>query len=109
MSYGLYPSPETRAKAALAPVMSFKTRVVLAKEFPEGYSIGYGRTFITRRPTRIATIPVGYGDGFGWMLSNQGEALVRGKRVPSPAGSPWTCAPSTSAGSRSAKSATKWF
>ena len=82
MSYGIYPSPETRDKAALAPVMSFKTRVVLVKEFPEGYSIGYGRTFITRRPTRIATIPVGYGDGFGWLLSNQGEALIRGKRAP---------------------------
>jgi alanine racemase len=82
MSYGIYPSPETRDKATLAPVMSFKTRVVLIKEFPEGYGIGYGRTFITRRPTRIATIPVGYGDGFGWMLSNQGEALIRGRRVP---------------------------
>ncbi len=82
MSYGIYPSPETRKKAVLAPVMSFKTRVVLVKEFPEGYTIGYGRTFITRRPTRIATIPVGYGDGFGWLLSNLGEALVRGKRVP---------------------------
>ncbi|MHB8773281.1 MAG: alanine racemase [Syntrophales bacterium] len=82
MSYGIYPSPETRPKAALSPVMSFKTRVVLVKEFPEGYSIGYGRTFITRRPTRIATLPVGYGDGFGWMLSNQGEALIRGKRAP---------------------------
>jgi alanine racemase len=82
ISYGIYPSPETRAKACLAPVMSFKTRVVLVKEFPEGYSIGYGRTFITRRPTRIATIPVGYGDGFGWLLGNQGEALIRGKRVP---------------------------
>jgi alanine racemase len=82
MSYGIYPSPETRDKAALAPVMSFKTRVVLVKEFPEGHSIGYGRTFITRRPTRIATIPVGYGDGYGWLLSNQGEALIRGKKVP---------------------------
>jgi len=82
ISYGIYPSPETRAKATLAPVMSFKTRVVLVKEFPEGYSIGYGRTFITRRPTRIATIPVGYGDGFGWLLGNQGEALIRGRRVP---------------------------
>jgi alanine racemase len=82
MSYGIYPSPETRGKASLVPVMSFKTRVVLVKEFPEGYSIGYGRTFITRQPTRIATIPVGYGDGFGWLLSNQGEALIRGKRVP---------------------------
>lgn len=82
MSYGVYPSPETRDKASLLPVMSFKTRVVLVKEFPEGYGIGYGRTFVTRRPTRIATIPVGYGDGFGWMLSNQGEALIRGRRVP---------------------------
>jgi len=82
MSYGIYPSPGTRIKASLAPVMSFKTRVVLVKEFPEGYSIGYGRTYITRQPTRIATIPVGYGDGFGWLLSNQGEALIRRKRVP---------------------------
>ena len=82
ISYGIYPSPATRGKAALNPVMSFKTRVVLVKEFPEGYGIGYGRTFITRRPTRIATIPVGYGDGLGWPLSNQGEALIRGKRVP---------------------------
>src|SRR3989339_992932 len=82
MSYGIYPSLETRDKGTLAPVMSFKTRVVLVKEFPEGYGIGYGRTFITRRPTRIATIPVGYGDGLGWPLSNQGEALIRGKRVP---------------------------
>jgi alanine racemase len=82
ISYGIHPSPATSAKAALNPVMSFKTRVVLVKEFPEGYGIGYGRTFITRRPTRIATIPVGYGDGLGWPLSNQGEALIRGKRVP---------------------------
>jgi len=82
ISYGIYPSPATRGKAALNPVMSFKTRVVLVKEFPEGCGIGYGRTFITRQPTRIATIPVGYGDGLGWPLSNQGEALIRGKRVP---------------------------
>ncbi|MDA8124251.1 MAG: alanine racemase [Deltaproteobacteria bacterium] len=82
MSYGIYPGPDTCRKASLAPVMSFKTRVVLVKEFPEGYSIGYGRTFITRRPTRIATIPVGYGDGFGWLMGNQGEALIRGKRAP---------------------------
>jgi alanine racemase len=81
MSYGIYPSPETHDKATLAPVMSFKTRVVLVKEFPEGHSIGYGRTFITRRPTRIATIPVGYGDGLGWFLGNRGEALIRGKRA----------------------------
>jgi len=82
MTYGIHPSAETRQKVSLKPVMNFKTRIALVKEFPEGSSIGYGRTFITRRPTRIATIPVGYGDGLGWILSNQGEALVRGKRVP---------------------------
>ncbi|MGC9976555.1 MAG: alanine racemase C-terminal domain-containing protein, partial [Syntrophales bacterium] len=65
-----------------APVMSFKTRVVLIKEFPKGYSIGYGRSYITGKPTKIATIPVGYGDGYGRILSNQSEALVGGKRAP---------------------------
>jgi alanine racemase len=82
MTYGIHPSAETSEKVSLKPVMSFKTRIALVKEFPEGSSIGYGRTFITRRPTRIATIPVGYGDGLGWILSNQGEAIVRGKKVP---------------------------
>jgi alanine racemase len=82
MTYGIYPGPETRDKADLAPVMSFKTRIVLLKEFPEGYSIGYNRTYITYRPTRIATIPVGYGDGYGILLSNSGEVLVRGRKAP---------------------------
>jgi alanine racemase len=54
----------------------------LLKAFPEGYGIGYGSTYITSRKTRIATIPVGYGDGYGFILSNQGEALIRGKRAP---------------------------
>ncbi|HOI73777.1 MAG TPA: alanine racemase [Syntrophales bacterium] len=82
MTYGIYPGPETRDRADLAPVMSFKTRVVLLKEFPEGYSIGYNRTYITYRPTRIATIPVGYGDGYGILLSNSGEVLIRGRKAP---------------------------
>jgi alanine racemase len=82
MTYGIYPSTETMTKARLAPVMSFKTRVLLIKDFPSGYGIGYGSTFITERPTKIATIPVGYGDGYGFILSNQGEALIRGKRSP---------------------------
>ena len=82
MSYGIYPSPETRDKADLLPVMSFKTRIVLLNDFPKGYSIGYNRTYITEKPTRIATIPIGYGDGYGVILSNQGEVLIRGKRVP---------------------------
>ena len=82
ITYGIHPSSETTHKITLNPVMSFKTRIALIKDFPEGCGIGYGRTFITRRPTRIATIPVGYGDGLGWLLSNQGEALVGGRKVP---------------------------
>jgi alanine racemase len=82
MTYGIYPGPDTETKARLAPVMSFKTNVILLKDFPAGCGIGYNSTFVTSRPTRIATIPVGYGDGYAVILSNQGEALVRGKRAP---------------------------
>ncbi len=82
MAYGIYPSGETEFKAKLLPVMSFKTSVVLLKDFPEGYGIGYGSTYVTERKTRIATIPVGYGDGYAFILSNQGEALIRGRRAP---------------------------
>ena len=82
MTYCIYPSEETQSKAALAPVMSFKTTVVLIKEFPAGYGIGYNRAYITKDKTRVATIPVGYGDGYPFILSNRGEALVRGRRVP---------------------------
>jgi alanine racemase len=82
MSYGVYPSLETETRAYLKPVMSFKTRVVLVKEFPAGRGIGYGRSYVTERPTKIATIPVGYGDGYGVILSNQGEVLIGGRRAP---------------------------
>ncbi len=82
MTYGIYPSAETISKAALAPVMSFKTTIVLVKEFPAGYGIGYNRTYITKDKTRVATIPVGYGDGYPFILSNQGEALIHGRRAP---------------------------
>ncbi|MFA5321128.1 MAG: alanine racemase [Smithella sp.] len=81
MTYGIYPSPENESKAKLAPVMSFKTSVVLLKDFPAGYGIGYNSTYVTSKQTRIATIPVGYGDGYAFILSNQGEALIRGRRA----------------------------
>lgn len=82
MTYGVYPGPDTASKAQLTPVMTFKTSIVILKDFPAGYSIGYGRTHVTERPTRIATIPVGYGDGYGVAMSNRGEALIRGRRAP---------------------------
>lgn len=82
MTYGIYPAPENESRARLSPVMSFKTTIVLLKDFPAGYGIGYNSTFITSRATRIATIPVGYGDGYAFILSNQGDALIHGKRAP---------------------------
>jgi alanine racemase len=82
MTYGVYPSPETQKKARLAPVMSFKTTIVLIKEFNAGYGIGYNRSYVTRGKTLVATIPVGYGDGYPFILSNRGEALIRGRRAP---------------------------
>jgi alanine racemase len=60
MSYGIHPAPSTEDRADLRPVMSFKTRVVLLKEFPAGASIGHNRTYVTERPSRIAPLPVGY-------------------------------------------------
>ena len=82
MTYGVYPSSDTVQKADLMPVMSFRTRIVILKDFPAGYSIGYGRSYVTEGPARIATIPVGYGDGYGFIMSNQGQVLIRGERAP---------------------------
>jgi len=82
MTYGICPAKDPSPGVDLLPVMSFKTSIVLVKEFPKDYGIGYNRTYVTSRPTRIATIPVGYGDGFGVILSNRGEALIRGQRAP---------------------------
>lgn len=80
--YGLFPWPETKRTVQLRPAAEFKTKIVFLKEVPAGKSIGYGRTYTTTKPTRIATLPVGYADGYSWLLSNNGEVLVRGERAP---------------------------
>lgn len=80
--YGLYPSPEVKKTIDLIPAQEFKTRIIFLKELPAGESISYGRTYITKRRTLVASLPVGYADGYNRLLSNQGEVLVRGKRVP---------------------------
>jgi alanine racemase len=66
----------------IKPVMRWRTEIVRLKELPAGHAIGYGTTFHTPRPSRIATLPVGYADGYGRLLSNKGEVLLRGRRVP---------------------------
>ena len=62
--------------------MSLYSHVVQVKEVPGGVSVGYGATYVTGRPTRIATIPVGYADGYPRALSNRASVLIRGRRVP---------------------------
>jgi alanine racemase len=66
----------------LEPLMRWRTEIVRLKELPAGHGIGYGTTFHTSRPSCIATLPVGYADGYGRRLSNRGDVLVRGRRVP---------------------------
>jgi alanine racemase len=77
--YGISPLPEFQN--LLKPVMTWKTRVSLVRDMPKGSSISYGRTFITPRKMRVATLSAGYADGYPWHLSNRDAAvLVRGQR-----------------------------
>ncbi len=81
--YGLLPSLEVdRGKLPLRPVMSMKTRVSYIKELPAGREISYGGTYITKKKERIATIPVGYADGYARGLSGKGYVLIHGRRAP---------------------------
>ena len=80
--YGLRPNtPGT--KETPRPVLSLRTEVAYLRDHPAGTAIGYGCTFVTDRPTtRLATLPIGYHDGFPHALSNRGSVLIRGQRAP---------------------------
>lgn len=80
--YGLSPFKYAERFLKLKPVLSWKTRITLLKRVPAGFSVSYGRTFVTNKASVIATIPVGYADGYNRLLSNKGDVLVRGKRCP---------------------------
>lgn len=82
--YGLWPSAVVKAdkKIELEPVLSLKSRIVYIKTVPEGQEISYGGTFTTIRDTRVATICLGYGDGYPRSLSNIGHVLVKGQKAP---------------------------
>jgi alanine racemase len=67
---------------ALKPVMGIESRAVLIKRVPEGARISYGGTYVTKRPTRLAIVPIGYADGYPWAVSGKAFVLVRGVRVP---------------------------
>lgn len=81
--YGLYASDEVdRNIIRLKPAMALKTRVVHVKKIPEGFSVSYAGTYHTRKTTTVATVSVGYADGFNRLLSSCGSMLVHGKRSP---------------------------
>ncbi len=82
-AYGLYPSEEVhKENVPLKPAMELISHVTHVKWVEEGTPVSYGGIFTAKRRTRIATIPVGYGDGYPRSLSNQGCVLIRGKRAP---------------------------
>jgi alanine racemase len=75
-------APLDHDRFRLEPLMRWRTRIARLKELPPGHAVGYGATFHTARPSRIATLPLGYADGYDRGLSNRGEVLVRGRRAP---------------------------
>ncbi|WP_411349327.1 alanine racemase [Paenibacillus sp. WLX2291] len=81
--YGLYPSTEVNQQAIeLAPVMTLKTGISYVKTLPTGAGISYGTRYFTDEPEVIATLPIGYADGYSRLMSGKAEVLIRGRRVP---------------------------
>jgi len=81
--YGLYPSDEVNHQVVkLSPVLTLKTKAVLVKTLPPHWGVSYGTRYVTQGNERIATLPIGYADGFSRMLSGKAQVLVRGRRVP---------------------------
>mgnify|MGYP000901101129 CR=1 FL=1 len=83
IQYGLYPSEDViKDNISLKPVMSVKTNVVYIKEVDAGTPISYGRRFITKRKSKIATLPVGYADGYSRMLFGKAKVILNGRFAP---------------------------
>ena len=80
--YGSYPSPAFRDVIKLKPVMTLKTRIGLLKRVPAGEKISYGGTYVTTKESLLATLPIGYADGYNRQLSNHGQVLIRGRKAP---------------------------
>ena len=81
--YGIRPPvPKQENQPFLTPVLTLKARVATVRDLPAGHTISYGFTHTLSRPSKVATLPIGYGDGFPRRLSNCGSALLNGKRAP---------------------------
>ncbi len=82
MIYGLYPSAEVKRTVRISPAMSLVTKIRFLKRVGAGTPISYGGTYVTKSETAVATLPLGYADGYRRLLSNSYEVLVRGQRAP---------------------------
>ena len=82
MLYGVYPSGEAKRTVAVVPALSWYSKVVYFKTIRPAHPVSYGSTWESGVPTRVATLPVGYGDGYFRAMSNKAEVIVRGTRVP---------------------------
>lgn len=83
MLYGCHPRGRQRsAEPALRPALKFRTAIIQLRDVARGESVSYGRTFVASRDLRVATLPVGYADGYGRLLSSRGQVLIRGRRAP---------------------------
>ncbi|NLZ83228.1 MAG: alanine racemase [Clostridiales bacterium] len=83
VSYGIYPSEFVRKdEVKLIPAMELKTHVIFVKDVDAGVGISYGSTYITTKKTKVATIPVGYADGYSRNLSNVGKVIIHGQYAP---------------------------
>jgi alanine racemase len=80
--YGFRPDKNFDYGVDLKPILTFKTQITQLTEIPKGDSVGYGRQFLAQRPTLVATLAVGYGDGFRRTPKNWGEVLIHGQRAP---------------------------
>ncbi len=82
MLYGYHNATHLNPAPELRPVLSLTTKVVQIRKLKPGESTSYGRTYVVRRPSRIAVLPLGYADGYSRLLSNKGAVLINGKRAP---------------------------
>jgi len=82
MIYGLYPREDLRKKIKLKSVMSVKTRVIYVKELEKGRGVSYGHTYVAKKKMKVATLSIGYSDGYFRILSNKSAVLIHGQRCP---------------------------
>ncbi len=82
MLYGLYPCEDLRKKIKLKPVMSVKTRVLYVKILKKGRGVSYGHTYVAKKDRKVATLAIGYSDGYFRCLSNKSSVLIHGQRCP---------------------------